>query len=346
MSRFLNAFRIPLILITFCIASVTSFAQIGSLAGGFSRLGFGARGQGMGNGISAVTTGILATYYNPALAPFQEGHLFSGNYSFLALDRKLNQISYTQNLYLRHKAANNFDNDPDLQSIVGFSAGWTNAGDATIDGRDDDGFKTQNQSVFENQFYFTVANRFNDRLSIGLSFKFYYSGFNVSFTKTDVNSLTSSGFGVDIGILYKLTDQINLSLVAKELVTKYRWDTGNLYGPENGKSTENPFVRLYRIGAAYSLPDSLGLIAGEFEASSEKTYLARLGAEYFLTSNLTLRAGVDKMRLNNSGIQPVPAAGFTVSQPLGSFSPSITYAILFEAVAPSSTHVLSFALLF
>lgn len=323
----------------------SSYSQIGSLPGSFTRLGFGARGQAMGNSMSAVTNGIIAPYYNPALAAYQIGHVLNGNYSLLSLDRKLNHISYTQNLSLRKKGANHFSDDPDLQSIAGFSVGWINAGDANIDGRDDDGFKTGTLGVFENQFYFTLSNRFTDRLAIGLNFKFYYSGFNV-FSVNQPASVTSSGFGLDIGVLYQLTEQVSVALVVQELVTKYRWDTSTLYGPERGKTTEYPFIRLYRAGAAYQLPDTTALVSCELEYTSEKTMTARIGAEVKLIPQFTLRAGVDKLRLSDSGLKPKPTVGFTVTQLLGIFSPSVSYAIIFEPVAPSSTHVVSVALNF
>ena len=73
-------------------------AQLGGTAGAFTRLGFGARGQGMGNAMTAVNHGIISALYNPALTPFQTGHVLYGNYSLLSLDRKLNQISYTQSI--------------------------------------------------------------------------------------------------------------------------------------------------------------------------------------------------------------------------------------------------------
>ena len=337
--------RIALTLILFGILFTESFSQIGSSAGGFTRLGFGARGQGMGNAMSAITTGTIASHYNPALPCFQEGHVFYGNYSILSLDRKLNQVSYTQNLAIRKKGANHFDGDPDLNSIIGISAGWINAGDANIQGRDDDGFKTQTLSVFENQFYFTLANRFSDRLAVGLNFKFLYSGFNVYSVNVPVG-ISSSGFGVDAGILYILSDQISVALIAQELVSKYQWDTSTLYGSDNGKSTEDPFVRRYRAGASYRLADSLGVVGAELEYTSAKTFAARIGGEVKLASQFTLRAGVDNLPLNDSGLKAKPTAGFTVHQPIGAFSPSITYAIIFEPIASSATHVISFALLF
>ncbi len=320
-------------------------AQTGSVSGGFTRMGFGARGIGMGNAMAAVTEGLLNAYYNPALTPFVQGHVFQGSYSFLTLDRKLNQVAYTQNLPIEHKGAGNFAADPDLQSVLGFSAGWINAGDANIDGRDDDGFATKTLGVFENQFSFTVANRFNDRLAVGLSFKFYYSGFNIWYVNS-ASSLTSSGFGVDAGLLYRAGDRLNIALVAKELVTKYRWDTGNLYGPETGKSTESPFARLYRLGAAYRIPDAGLILSGEAEYSNQKTFLLRAGAEHALNDWLILRAGCDRIELTSTGMLPMPAVGFSVTQPLGTFSPAVHYAVQYDPVTFSTNHVLSISLLF
>ena len=46
------------------------FTEINSKVGAFSRMGFGARGIGMGNAMSSVTTGNVVSYYNPAVTPF------------------------------------------------------------------------------------------------------------------------------------------------------------------------------------------------------------------------------------------------------------------------------------
>ena len=48
-------------------------AQVGGHAGAFTRLGFGARGMGMGNAMTAVTDGYVVGSYNPALIPFARG---------------------------------------------------------------------------------------------------------------------------------------------------------------------------------------------------------------------------------------------------------------------------------
>ncbi len=311
-------------------------AQSGGTAGAFTRLGFGARGMGMGNALTAVNHGIISSQYNPALTPFQEGHVLYGNYGLLALDRRLNHISYTQSIRLKRPGTRSTDDAP--VSIAGVSAGWINAGDANIQGYDSDGFKTDVLSVFENQFFLNFGNRFTDRLSAGFNVKFYYSGL--------YEGVTSSGFGVDIGFHYIVTSELSAAFVVQDLLTKYKWDTGQLYGPERGNTTDDPFARVLRAGLAYTRQD-LGLtVAADIESFDEKVLLARLGAEYAIAEQFSVRAGVDRLNLTDDGIDLRPSAGFSVSQPFGGLTPVISYAIVLEPVAPTSTHVLSFALSF
>jgi hypothetical protein len=320
------------------LPGVTAFAQLGGTAGAFTRLGFGARGQGMGNALSAVNYGTISSLYNPALTPFQEGHVLYGNTSLMSLDRRLHQISYTQNVVLRKKGANKYSFDPDVLSIAGVSAGWTNAGDAKVQGYDNDGFKTDLISVFENQFYLNFGTRFTERLSAGFNVKFYYSGI--------YEGITSSGFGVDIGLLYQFNQNLTGAFVIQELLTKYKWDTGQLYGPENGNATQDPFARVVRAGIAYSTSARTFLVASDVEMYDGNTILARIGSEYALAEQFTVRAGVERLALKGDNIDPRPSAGFTFTQPVGQFMPSVTYAFIYEPVAPQPTHVLSFTVSF
>ncbi|MAT40419.1 MAG: hypothetical protein CL946_12555 [Ectothiorhodospiraceae bacterium] len=335
----MKTMRNTLILAALLLLTTTPiFAQPGGTAGAFTRMGFGARGQGMGNALTAIPEGTISPYYNPALSPFQTGHVLHGSYSFLSLDRVLNQISYTQRLSIKRPNANKFKEDPDVQSYAGISAGWINAGDGNIQGYDSDGFKTEELSVFENQFYFNIANRFSEKLSIGLTFKFYHSGL--------YEDVTTSGFGADIGLLWSFSEQVHLGIVVQELVTEYEWDTSELYGPEFGNTTSDPFARIVRLGGSYILPDSRGLIAADFEMYDGDTFLARVGAEYKIVEQFALRAGVERLDLSDNNIDARPSFGLSVTQPWAQFVPTIHYAFIIEPVAPSSTHVLSFALSF
>jgi len=90
-----------LIFILFSIIILdTGYAQVGSFAGAFSRLGFSARGMGMSNAMVADVYGDINGIYNPALATFQEEGLVNLGYSFLSLDRKLNFLGFTKKVKL------------------------------------------------------------------------------------------------------------------------------------------------------------------------------------------------------------------------------------------------------
>lgn len=318
------------------LSGAAAQAQNGT-AGSFTRLGFGARGQGMGNAMTTISTGTVSTYYNPALSAFQEGHVLHGSYSFLALDRVLNQVSYTQMLRIYNKEARIYAEEPGVQSISGVSISWINAGDGAIQGYDSDGFKTEMLSVFENQFAVNFGTRFSDRLAVGFNAKFYYSGL--------YEGVTSSGFGLDIGVLYTVSPSIRIGVVAQELLTKYKWDTSELYGPQYGNATEDPFGRVYRVGVGYSLPDDNGIAAVDVE-SIDDVLLGRLGVELPIVENIWLRAGVERLDFSDADIDPRPSFGFSVAQPVAQLRPVIHYAFILEPVAPSPTHVLSFALQF
>ena len=64
--------RLALALASVLLATTLLPAQNAGRAGAFARIGFGARGIGMGNAVTAVTSGDISTYYNPALSAFSE----------------------------------------------------------------------------------------------------------------------------------------------------------------------------------------------------------------------------------------------------------------------------------
>jgi len=101
-------------------------AQLAGTPGAFARLGFGARGMGMGNALTAVIDGDVASFYNPAVTPFLTERVAAVSYGLLSLDRSLNTLSYSQA----------------IKPTAGFSFGIINAGVSKIDGRDGDGAQT------------------------------------------------------------------------------------------------------------------------------------------------------------------------------------------------------------
>jgi hypothetical protein len=267
-----------LIIIFFALSSV-SYAQLGGFPGAFTRMGFGSRGIAMGNAMTAVTTGDIVGYYNPALSPFQDDHLINLSYSFLSLDRTLNFVSYTKNFKI--------PNQPEGGAGVTFS--WINEGVSNIDGRDADGFQIGTYSVSENQFLFAPAIKVSERVSLGVGFKFYYSRL--------FSGVTSTSLGFDVGGLYKVNDKINVGFAAKDIASKYQWNTTDLYG-QNGTTTTDRFPTLYDLGVAYQLPKNFGLVVLGYEGNNQKSNIIRMGTEVTPIKDFSFRAGFDRFDFN------------------------------------------------
>ena len=317
-----------LFVLSFVVYAQPKYSEINSMPGAFSRLGFGARGMGMGNALSSLTEGNLVSYYNPALAAFQNGNLFQTSYSFLSLDRSLNFVNFTKKFEFGKKTMPDGSVKP--RSTAGISIGIINSGVSKIDARDSQGLKTGDLSTSENQFFVAVSNRFSDKLAIGIAFKFYYYKL--------YESLNSTGLGFDIGAVYTVNDALSLSFVVADINSKYEWDTGKLYGT-NGNITKVEFPLLKKIGAAYKFGNPKIIAVLEYEGSNGGTNIIRGGAEYNIFEDLFLRAGFDKLNLSNSDFPVRPSLGFSYFYAFNSFKLGVDYAFVVEPYSPSDQHI-------
>jgi len=305
------------------------YSRISSMPGAFSRMGFGARGIGMGNAMSAVTEGNLVSYYNPALSSFQENNSFQTSYSFLSLDRSLNFLNFTRRFDFYSSKDSAIENRKP-RSSAGISLGVINSGVSKIDGRDNQGIKTGDLSTSENQFFIGLSNRFSEKFSAGLAVKFYYYKL--------FEKISSTGFGIDAGVLYRLNDKWNISLVISDLNSKYKWDTSPIYEQE-GSTTENKFPLLKKAGVSYK-ESSLGIIADlEFENSNAGTNIIRAGIEYNIFDELYFRGGVDQWNLSNSDFPAKPALGFSYFDSFDNIIIGIDYAFMLEQYSPYDRHI-------
>jgi hypothetical protein len=308
------------------------FSRISSMPGAFSRFGFGARGIGMGNAMSAITEGNLIAYYNPALASFQQKNSFQAGYTFLSLDRTLNFLSFTRKFDF-YSASDSVK----PRSTAGLSFGLINSGVSKIDGRDNHGFKTGDLSTSENQFFLGLANRFSDKFALGVSVKFYYYKL--------YEEISSTGLGFDIGAVYKFNEYFTFSLMISDLNSKYKWDTSPVYG-QQGTVKEDKFPVLKKFGISYFNPEYNLLTAIEFENSNAETNFLRFGIEYNIYDRLFIRGGLDQFNLSNKDFPIKPSLGFSYSYDLNGWIAGFDYAYMLEQNSTSDRHVVGINLIF
>ncbi len=306
-------------------------AQIGGKAGAYSRMGFGARGLGMGNALTAVTTGDAVGYYNPATLPYAAYRNISASFGILSLDRRLNFLSFVQPLGGGNDTAAN-------RARAGLAAGIINSGVTNIDGRDSDGEPTGLLQTAENQAFLSFGTSLRNKLALGVTIKYLYHHLY-----TNVNSST---FGFDLGVLYRVSDRLTLGATARDFSSKYSWDTKGVYGEQRAATTTDKFPRLYTIGAAYGLPDTLGVAAVDVELSDQSTISLKAGVEVSILPEVTVRAGMDRIDLKEKGTGVRPAFGFSAKKNFDAWTPALNYAFVVEPFTSSGMHMISISVIF
>lgn len=326
-----NYFFILVVLFSSLIIAQPRFSELAVSPGAFSRIGFAARGIGMGNAMSSITEGELVSYYNPAVTPYQENNSFQAGYSFLTLDRALNFFNFTKRFdFYSSKDTNTVNRKP--RTTAGLSVGIINSGVHNIDGRDNNGLPTGELSTSENQFFIGLAARISEKISIGLTTKFFYYSL--------YENISSTSVGFDIGALYRINENFNISLVVADLMSKYQWDTAPIYEQE-GIKTEDNFPNLRKFGASYRNKE-LGLLGSiEFENSSVKTNILRAGVEYNIYDQFYIRGGIDQFNVSNTDWPVKPSLGFSFFQPFSNFVVGVDYAFQIEQYSSADRHIVS-----
>jgi len=312
-------------------------------AGAFARMGFGARGIAMGNGLVADTFGDASPFYNPALAPLTGRQNLELSAGLLRFDRVLQFVQFSAPLRPR----------------AGFAAGLIHAGVTNIDGRDNSGFHTGDLSTDEFNFFVAFGLRFSDRVTGGVGLQLFrtdlYDGLE------PVNSIA-----IDFGLTVKVTEALRLGIVADDLLARYSWDTSGLFG-DGGKTTSDRFPTRLRFGAAYQLMEGRARLVAEYESRFTSTELRtrsvrlvgdlprevidserlliqesrfRFGGEYQLAEVFALRGGVDRLGAGDLGGLK-PSAGFMVEQPIGKLVARLEYTFVMEPFAIGAMHLLS-----
>lgn len=310
----LRSNRLHIVLLLLIFGTAVSDAQLAGTPGAFARMGFGARGMGLGNAMTAVRTGENSGFYNPAAVAQLKNQHASIAYSTLSLDRSLNSLFFSS----------------PIDTNAGIAFGVLNSGVSDIDGRDNDGFKTETYSISENQFFLSFALRIR-KMTIGLTTKMYYFSL--------FEKLNSTAVGFDAGFILPLSQNLTLAAAVKDLNAHYRWETSDLYG-QFGNSTIDKFPTRQVVGLSYQFNDLGALVSAEYEHSNKGTDLIRIGGEISPIEMLTLRAGVDGWDLSTPDMAH-PSFGFTLRTDYSEWKPSLNYAYVLEPYGLFTIHVIS-----
>ncbi len=317
-------------------------AQSGGFAGAYTRMGFGPRGMGMGNAMTAVHQQGVFAHYNPALASTVGRTEFDFSASAMSFDRTLNAANIA------------FQVPPN----AGINIGILHAGVQDFDGRSTSGVPTGNFSTNEISMFVAFGLNPGERFSLGFSAKLLYADY---FDDLD-NPL---GFGIDIGFLYRVTDTWTLGGSIQDIFSSYTWTSSSLYG-SNLASRKDSFPTRFKLGAAYEIPDLDLLLSAEFETRAQRSDVVRrvvndsegrpavrtttedltsgssqfrTGAAYGIHERIDLRAGWEIGDLTYISESHRPSAGFSLLLPLRNFDSYIDYTFIREPEGISFMHV-------
>jgi hypothetical protein len=324
----------------------SGLAQNGGFAGASMRIGFGPRGLAMGNAMSAHTHQGVYGYYNPALsAALIDQKQFDLSVASMAFDRELQSVAAAF----------------PLPPKAGLTVYLSRAGVDNIDGRTQSGFHTGFMSTNEYQLATSFGIRLSERV---------YGGFGLKINISDLDDelAAETNFGIDLGLLVRLTNHLNLGITVQDLISEFTYNSSGLFGQNQAQNITNQFPTRIKFAGAYQhekwvfsseyeirvqnstiLEPELILIGGQpqvLDQESEITTsatLLRFGGAYEIHERVTLRSGYRFTDLGTSGSGSF-SSGFSIHLPFDHLSPSVDYALVSEPYQVSIMHV--FALRF
>ena len=259
----------------------------GSYAGAFLRIGLGAPALGMGNTGVALLPNGFGTYYNPAAMPWLSAKTLSLSYSFMSLDRRFNYIGFAL----------------PLPPAGGFSAGWIYSGVDNIRAYNSRGEDVGQVNHGLHAFYFSFGMKLGGFLNPGAKITFLHPdliaiGVTLKILLENINDggdfdYSGKGVGLDIGLLLKPVDWLQIGYQIKDIRSALKSNTNNIF--ERGSTLDNAFPIVQRVGVYSQTPLSLLQLAYDFEWSTAGENKHHAGVQ-FGTQAARLRVGYDARR--------------------------------------------------
>lgn len=292
------------------ISSVAHTEDRGGYAGVFLRMGLGARAKAMGGAFVGNPVDGYSGYYNPAGLAGLTSREALVSYRNLSLDRSFQYVGFAT----------------PMPPLAGLALGWIHAGIDNIDGRDFTGRQTQMYSDSQSGFLVGFGIKIHDKLNIGVG------GTYIRGTLLDV---TSTGFGINLGLFYRFSGTLSFGLAARDLGAHNKWNSESLY--ERGSSTVDDFPKVITGGACYKIEKfNTAVLVDVFKNSKSKAGF-RLGIEKQIREVFDLRTGIDDGNFT---------AGFGLIFPFLSGNCKFDYAAAASDIDIEIAHIISLGFLF
>lgn len=303
----------------------------GGYAGSYLRVPMGARPVGMGGAYISLSNDGAGAFYNPAGLSMINKKVFSTSYRVMDLDRKLGYASFlipTQG-----------------NSVLGFN--WLYASSGAVEARNSDGDPLDYELEMHNHAFSVIfAKRFENYFSAGFSGSYLYTRFaemvsysiRLNFGATFY--LSNVLMGRETADMFPIQD-IQAGIIVRNLASEMRWNNEKYYAKNAVDiygSEQNDLLPVeVGLGLSARFFNRKLLGATDVVKNAEQGFELHVGAEYFVTPQFSLRAGLSDKN---------PTAGFGYVFSVGKQTLAIDYAFSGEKVNEGSEHIFSFDWLF
>lgn len=332
----------------FCQIPLPTLAQTGGAASAYSYIGLTPRTIAIGNAYVAGGEEGIYAFYNPAISSEITYNQIDLSGAAMSFDRRLASLNST------------FPLPPN----AGLSISLQYAGAIGFDGRSMSGYHTEFFSSHEITGIASFGLRVTEYVSVGTNLKLQTARYN-----SEVSAPIA--FGIDLGMLIRFNEQIQVGIAMQNLLSNFVWDTQELYGTMGSNQKTDKIPTRFKIGATYIVPSYHLRFYSEFENRNTKATVMRrvptreggpefsilrpesatfysnylrFGAAHDIHERIVIRTGWQSGDLEYLRESQQFSGGFTLKLPYDLYQPEIDYAILREPNGVSWMHMFSIRL--
>ncbi len=255
--------KILLLMLALALPAGAYASGAGTTAAPFLKVAMSPRAVAMGGAFGALADDSGAVFVNPAgLAEFDTREAAVDFTTYLQ-DAKMGNLSYAG-----MAGANRF----------GLGATFITVGGIGRTLNDSVGAVPELGSFSASDMALTLAYAKKDILKDSLPR--LDGGFSVKFIRSAIDDKTAFAAAVDAGAIYRATPKMNLSLAARNLGTKMKFD-----------SESDPLPLNLSAGALYRVSENLNAVAEVNEYLQDEKIYPAIGAEYWFRKAFALRGG-------------------------------------------------------